>query len=537
MEPINQETKKIMERCKGRARDVGLIVPDDTLEFIVTNRDLIHLKPKIMIPTHYDYWVQDIEVLGEAEKYKYFPHNPYEAVINSRPAMSFYNDNNPDWLNIMIFYHVLAHIDFFRNNIFFKQTWHDDFVGKALTDKQLMEQLRSEKGRWVDYVIEFSRGIDNIVGFYEDLSEEFACSKIKAPERVRFYFDVFLQKIKKTPYDEYLRELRRYNNQIKDDQNQGIGSHAEDIFFIDINSRYPEFQALLKKHKEEKRKPKDLLEYLLQKSLFLNREDNLWMKSVVKIVRDTSLYFQPQSRTKIMNEGWASYWHEKLFLSDERIKGHLIDFSIINARVTSPGRLGLNPYALGLRLFKHIQEMGDKGKDSYEFQLLNDIAERNNFDSKAGKGNELIFKVRENHSDRTFITQYLDQDFMDRYQFFVAREDQEGYDPDRGTIPYTLKNRKAEDFRQMLFDKLLDPPIIRVDEEKTDKTLHLVHDFKGKKLVRRYVPHVMEGIEFLWGAPVKLETTEIKKDDSGKVIYKKVLYTMENKQFAKEELE
>ncbi|MEK6968795.1 MAG: SpoVR family protein [Nanoarchaeota archaeon] len=534
MEPINQETKKIMEGCKDRAREVGLVVPDDTLEFIVTNRDLINLMPKIMIPTLYDYWVQDIKVIRDAEKYKHFPENPYEAVINSRPAISFYNDNNPDWLNIMIFYHVLGHIDFFRNNIFFKQTEHDDFVGKALTDKQLIEQLRSEKGRWVDYVIEFSRGIDNIVGFYDTLSEEFTCSNIKAPEKVRFYFDVFLQKLKKTSYDEYLRELGRYNSIIKDTPTI-IGNRAEDIFFTDVDSKYPEFQTLFKKHKEEKRKPQDLLDYLLQKSPFLNREENLWMKSVVRIVRDTSLYFQPQSRTKIMNEGWASYWHEKLFISDERIKGHLIDFSIINAYVTSPGRLGLNPYALGLRLFKHIQEMGDKGKDSYEFQLLNDINKRNNFDNKAGKGNELIFKVRENYSDQTFIAHYVDQDFMDRYQLFVAQENE--FDPDRGTIPYTLKNRKAEDFKQMLFSKLPDSPIINVSEDKTDKTLYLVHDFKGKKLLKRHVPHVMRGIEFLWGAPVKLETVEVHKDDSGTVKYQKVLYTMENKEFTKEKLE
>ena len=63
------------------------------------------------------------------EKYKVFPHNPYETVINSRPAISFYNDNNPDWLNVMIFYHVLAHIDFFQNNLLFSNTWNEDFVG------------------------------------------------------------------------------------------------------------------------------------------------------------------------------------------------------------------------------------------------------------------------------------------------------------------------------------------------------------------------------------------------------------------------
>jgi len=117
---IDQHTKKIMEECKVRARAAGLHFDKETLEYIVTNRDMIELSPKVMIPTLYDYWVSDVEVLKDQGKYKLYPSNPYETVINSRPAISFYNDNNPDWMNIMIFYHVLGHIDFFQNNILFQ---------------------------------------------------------------------------------------------------------------------------------------------------------------------------------------------------------------------------------------------------------------------------------------------------------------------------------------------------------------------------------------------------------------------------------
>ncbi|MBW2591195.1 MAG: SpoVR family protein, partial [Deltaproteobacteria bacterium] len=115
MELIDQHTKKIMEGCKERALDVGLRFQDETLEYIVTNRDLLELSPKVMIPTMYDYWVHDVQVLQGKGRYELYPSNPYETVINTRPAISFYNDNNPDWLNVMIFYHVLAHIDFFQN--------------------------------------------------------------------------------------------------------------------------------------------------------------------------------------------------------------------------------------------------------------------------------------------------------------------------------------------------------------------------------------------------------------------------------------
>ena len=172
MKLVNQHTKNIMEGCKERAQDAGLQFDQESLEYIVTNSDLIELQPKIMIPTMYDFWVNDIEIIQGKEKYKVFPHNPYETVINSRPAISFYNDNNPDWLNVMIFYHVLAHIDFFQNNLLFSNTWNEDFVGKALADKRQIAFLRTKHGRWVDYVIEFSRGIDNLVGFFSALNEK-----------------------------------------------------------------------------------------------------------------------------------------------------------------------------------------------------------------------------------------------------------------------------------------------------------------------------------------------------------------------------
>jgi len=33
---------------------------------------------------------------------------------------------------------------------------------------------------------------------------------------------------------------------------------------------------------------------------------------LLEIVRDEAYYFAPQAMTKIMNEGWASYWHSKI---------------------------------------------------------------------------------------------------------------------------------------------------------------------------------------------------------------------------------
>jgi stage V sporulation protein R len=503
MELIDQHTKTIMEGCKRRARDAGLQFEDESLEYIVTNRDLLELSPKIMIPTLYDYWVHDVEVLKEKGKYELYPGNPYETVINTRPAISFYNDNNPDWLNVMIFYHVLGHIDFFQNNLYFRHTWDYDFNGEALSDKRAIAKLRTERGHWVDYVIEFTRGIDNLVGYHSMLSKMFRAPDSHISDKANYYFDVYLQEIAKVNTSRYIKELERYNASMKEDPVLG-----EQTFFSQIDQRHPEFGNLFKKDQDVKRKkPQDLLEFIMENSKMLRREENQWMLMVMQVVRKTALFFQPQIRTKIMNEGWASYWHETLYLSDDRIKGHEVDFARVNAGVTAMPRVGLNPYALGMRVFYYLEKRAEKGKISWDFQRMTDVGERKKYDVQTGQGKAFIFKVRENFSDFTFIHSFVDQDFVTSNKLFVAGR---RINEQKMVWEYYVKSRSAESYREMLMASLYHPPHIDVDLEKTkENALYLNHRFEGKPLVADYIPNTMLGIEYLWGGPVQLETTEV----------------------------
>ena len=513
MEIIDQHTKKIMEGCKERAREAGLRFDDESIEYIVTNQDLIELSPKGMIPTLYDYWVHDLEVLKGRREYELYPHNPYETVINSRPPLSFYNDNNPDWLNVMIFYHVLAHIDFMQNNGYFRHTWDDDFVGLALADKRLINDLRTKHGRWVDYVIEFTRGIDNITGYYQVLSDINAAEYTPKPGRIDYFFDVFLQKIKNVQAPEYLKEIDSYN-----DTKRESPLDAEEILLSGIRNRFPEFENLYEKYQAEKApKPRDIIEYLMRYSPFLNKEENIWMKSVMQIVRNTALYFEPQRRTKIMNEGWATYWHFELFLQDDRINGHEADFARVNAFVTALPKLGMNPYAIGWRLFQHIEEMAEKGRFSFEFDKLRDVEERKHFDKKTGKGRDFIFKLRNECCDFNFVNNYVTQDFADRHKLVIIGE---RINEQRMTKEYYIKSKNAEDYKKLILDNLVHPPFITVsDETQKNGTLCIVHNYEGKQLVPEFIENVMMGIEYLWGGEVKLETHLIKKGQAEKITY------------------
>jgi stage V sporulation protein R len=386
----------------------------------------------------------------------------------------------------------------------------------------------------VDYVIEFARGIDNLIGYHDELSRLNRPAVTELSKRLDFYFDVFLQSIKKVKIHDYIKEIERYNDCVNKE-----GERAERAFFSDVRKKYPEFDAIFKKSLKEKPEHKiDPIQYLIEHSDFLKKDENEWMRSVMEVVRNTSVFFQPQIRTKIMNEGWASYWHEKLFLQDDRIKGHEVDFARAHAGVASLPRVGLNPYALGMHLFYYIEEVADKGKYSIEFKRLLDADKREKFDAETGQGQDFIFKVRENSCDFLFVNTFVDQDFVTRNKLFVTGR---RMNQAKMVWEFYVKSRKAEDYRKMLLDTLYHPPHIEIDPEKgKDNTLYLVHRFEEKPLVKEFIANTMMGIEYLWGGPVQLETSDVvptpppkEETKEPEIKWQRVLYSMENRKLSK----
>lgn len=522
MELLSQSMKGEMEACKRRAREAGLVFQDNTLEYVVTNQDMLELSPRVMIPTLYDYWAFDVEVHRNRWLYDIHPHNPYETVINTRPPISFYNQDNADWFNVMIFYHVLGHIDFFQNNTFFRRTWDDDFCGEALADKRLIDRIRRERGdqkRWVDYLIEFARAIDNLVGFHQELKEGDETEQPEIfgafSEKADFYFGQFLKELFETnrvKLEFYYGEIKRYNNCVrKFGKKQGEVAFFEDNTF---RSKLPEFNDVFRKRKEkdEKPKPKDIFEYLAEHSDFLGREENGWMKEVLQVIRKTSLYFQPQMRTKIANEGWASFWHQTLFMADERMSTHEVDFARVDSGVTFNPRLGINPYATGKHLFEFIEALAQKGRLSPEYQLLKGIDARKKYDRDCGQamGRKALFEARRYLDDYLLVNFLSDsdfQDFMDEHKLFIAgvRPSREKWD--RAEI--YIKSRSGAEYRRLLNRMLYHPPQIDFSGRKAKSgELYLDHVYEGRSLYRKYIGPVLIGLEFLWGHPVKLETTE-----------------------------
>jgi stage V sporulation protein R len=97
----------------------------------------------------------------------------------------------------------------------------------------------------------------------------------------------------------------------------------------------------------------------------------------------------------------------------------------------------------------------------------------------------------------------------------------------------------------MLLSFLYHPPRITIDLEKSDdQNLYMVHCFEEKPLVNEFIANTMLGIEFLWGGPVQLETSEQVAvpaaeragDKKPPVSWRRVLYSMENRELEKMDL-
>ena len=238
-------------------------------------------------------------------------------------------------------------------------------------------------------------------------------------------------------------------------------------------------------------------------------------------------------------------WHERLFLLDEMLKTHEVDFAIVNSGVLVNPRLGLNPYGIGMRLFEFIEKLAREGKLSYGFQLIKDLEARKRYDQKLGEeyGKKVLFEARRNFDDYMLVNFLSDDDFQDfvsRHNLFVA-----GFRPSqkrRGFAEVYIKSRSGKKYRDMLNKSLYHPPYVVINEDKGQEgDLYLDHIFEGRSLVTKYIPQVLIGLAYLAGGRVKLETTEFEveqashrrqfHDPDAEIEYKKlrVLYACDKK--------
>lgn len=204
-----------------------------------------------------------------------------------------------------------------------------------------------------------------------------------------------------------------------------------------------------------------------------------------------------------MNEGWATYWHSRLMTTRILDASEIIDYADHAAGVlaTSGGRL--NPYKLGVELFRHIEERWDRGQFGKEWEDCDDLDAKKNWNLRLGLGKQKIFEVRALYNDVTFIDEFLTPDFVREHKLF-------SFNWSNRNERYEIESREFASVKEKLLFQLTNGgnPFIYVEDANFDNRgeLLLRHDHQGLDLRQDYAKEVMRSMLRIWKRPINVTT-------------------------------
>ncbi|MEI3605861.1 SpoVR family protein [Pseudogracilibacillus sp. SE30717A] len=419
------------------------------MRYEICPADIIYTFGAYGMPTRFTHWSFGKQFHKMKLHYDLGLSQIYELVINSNPCYAFLLDTNSLIQNKLIIAHVLAHSDFFKNNIRFSNTRRDMVESMAATAERISQYERTygkeEVEKFLDAILSIQEHIDPSI------------TKAKFKHRTDQY-DEIAPSQNKTPYD----DLWDLDSKITND---------------------------LTKNREKKIPPqpeKDLLLFIETYS----RNLEPWQRDILTMMREEMLYFWPQLETKIMNEGWASYWHQRILREMDLTTDETIEFAKLNSGVVQPSKTSINPYYLGLKMFEDIERIYD-----------NPTEEMRKNGIKPHSGREMIFEVREIESDISFIRNFLTKDLVEQEDLYLFQKQNNAY---------RITDKDFEEIRNQLITTRVNGgfPYIYVENGDYSRNgeLYLVHGYENTELDLAYLEHVLKYIYELWGRTVHIET-------------------------------
>jgi len=425
-------------------------------------------------PTRYPHWRFGMEYEQLSKSYEYGLSKIYEMVINTDPAYAYLLEGNHLTDQKTVIAHVFAHVDFFKNNYYF-----------SVTNRKMVDQMANHAARvrrLIDRV-----GLDRVEAFIDH------CLSLDN------LIDMHAPYIQRAPADHEDDETPDRTVQVAKLPAEGY----MDRFINPPDIIEQERQRLVQEAEERRRKfpahpQRDVLLFLMQHAPL-----DSWEVEILNIIREEAYYFAPQGMTKIMNEGWATYWHTRIQTEKMLSSAEIVDFADANSRVlaTAPGRL--NPYKLGVELLRDVIERWDKGMFGPEWEHCDSLAERESWDKQLGLGVEKIFQVRKLYNDVTFIDEFFTPDFVERQNLYTF-----GYNPK--TKQWEIESREFDAIKAKLLDSLTNfgqPHIEVIDANFRNRSeLLLQHRYHGVPLDGAYAREVLRSLQRVWKRPVHIAT-------------------------------
>jgi len=439
------------------------------MRYEICPADIIYTFGAYGMPTRFSHWSFGKQFHKMKLHYDLGLSKIYELVINSDPCYAFLLDTNSLVQNKLIVAHVLAHCDFFKNNVRFSNTKRDMVESMAATAERIKyyehEYGKREVETFLDAVLSIQEHIDPSL----------------------------------------LRAKLAWSLDEEDDEPTKSQTPYDDLWNMD---KKKEKKTYKKKRKQFPPKPeKDILLFIEEYS----RELDDWQRDILTMMREEMLYFWPQLETKIMNEGWASYWHQRIMRELDLSTDEAIEYAKLNAGVVQPSRTSINPYYLGIKIFEDIEE-----------RYNNPTEEMKRLGVKPNSGREKMFEVREIESDISFIRNYLTKDLVMREDMYLFQK--QGRD-------YKIVDKAWESVRDQLVSMRVNGgfPYITVNDGDylRNGELYLKHWFEGIALDVKYLEKVLPYLHQLWGRNVhiesQLENKAVVFSYDGKTMHKKFI--------------
>lgn len=429
-------------------------------------------------PTRYPHWRFGMEYDYLQKSYTYGLQKIYELVINTDPCYAYLQRGNEMVDQKLVMAHVYGHCDFFKNNTWFSKT------NRKMLDQMANHatRIRTYQDRYgVDVVedfIDICSCLDNLIDFYS----VFVPKKVLPPQMID----------KKEEDEDDIVRVQNPGFQYREYMENYVNPEA---YLKEQEKKQMEMEA--KRAKLPFASERDILKFLIEYAPLKN-----WQRDILTIVRDEAYYFAPQGQTKIMNEGWASYWHSRIMTQHVLKDSEIIEFADHNAGVlaSSPGQI--NPYKIGIELWRDIEDRWNRGAFGKEYEEA-EGRDKKYWDKKLGKGQEKIFEVRRLHNDVTFIDAFMTEEFCERMKLFT-------YGFNRRTGQYEILDRDCKKVKNQLLTSLTNfgQPIIRVEDANFENRgeLLLSHQHEGVDLEYEKAVETLKNIQKLWQRPVHILT-------------------------------
>ncbi|HEX7062151.1 MAG TPA: SpoVR family protein [Woeseiaceae bacterium] len=443
---------------------------------IITAEQMMDRYSSIGMPLGYHHWSLGKQFLSTEQHYRRGHMGlAYELVINSNPCIAYLMEENTLAMQALVIAHAcFGHNSFFKSNYVFR-TWTD---ASAIVNYLLFAR---------NYIAECEEryGLDATESLLDSCHAlmNYGVDRFRRPRAIS-------AEDEKRRQDEREAFLQQQVNDLWRTVPKKAPHHEE---------RWPKFP----------KEPQENLLYFIEKNAPLLEP---WEREVVRIVRKIAQYFYPQRQTKVMNEGWATFWHYNLLntLYDEGLVSDGFMFEILQSHTNvtyqpdfdSPWFSGLNPYTLGFSMFNDIRRICEH-PTAEDREWFPDLAGRDWLDA--------VHHAMENFKDESFILQYLSPTIIRDLKLFSIVDDDWEKEIEVSAIHDDQGYRRIREGLSDQYNLSKQEPNIQVHEvdlrgNRSITLRHIQHD--RIPLDKEDAKAVMKHLHALWRFDVRLESIQ-----------------------------